>query len=110
MKNIKKLKHHSDFNIKNPNRTRSLYAAFAMNNPVLFHAKDGSGYEFLKDAIIELNEINPQIAARLLTPLRDWKRYTPGRQTLMQKTLEEIVKIKDISPNVYEVASKSLKG
>lgn len=107
---VRDLRNHPDFNIKNPNRVRSLYAAFAMNNPVRFHAKDGSGYEFLRDAIIELNTINPQIAARLLTPLRDWKRYTPGRQKLMQKVLEEILAIEDISPNVFEIASKSLKG
>lgn len=107
---IKKLEEHKDFNIKNPNRVRSLYAAFAMNNPVRFHAADGSGYEFLTDAVIKLNEINPQIAARLLTPMRDWRRYTPVRQELMKESLERILAVKDLSPDVFEIASKSLKG
>ncbi len=107
-KDIMKLKSHKDFNIKNPNRVRSLYSAFSINNPVHFHAADGFGYEFLKDAIIELNSINPQIAARLLTPFKEWQRYTKDRQNLMKQVLSEILKIKDISPDIYEIASKSL--
>ncbi len=107
---LNKLKEHPDFNIKNPNRIRSLYAAFAMNNPVAFHARDGSGYDFLTDAIIELNIINPQVAARLLTPLREWKRYTPDRQEKMQASLERILETENLSPDVFEIASKSLKG
>jgi len=106
---LKALREHPDFNIKNPNRVRSLYAAFAMNNPVAFHAEDGSGYEFLTDAIIELNEINPQIASRLLTPLREWKRYTADRQEKMQAALERILATENLSPDVFEIASKSLK-
>jgi len=108
IEDIIKLRSHSDFNIKNPNRVRSLYSAFAMNNTVHFHAVDGSGYEFLKDAIIELNSINPQIAARLLTPFREWQRYTVDRQNLMKQALSEILEIKDIAPDIYEIASKSL--
>lgn len=107
---VKALRQHADFNITNPNRVRSLFAAFAMNNPVRFHAADGSGYAFLRDAIIELNTINPQIAARLLTPLREWKRYTNDRQEMMKSTLSDILEIKDIAPDVFEIASKSLKG
>jgi len=106
---LKILKQHTDFKIKNPNRVRSLYAAFGMMNPVKFHAADGSGYAFLRDGIMELNSINPQIAARLLTPFRTWKLYTPDRQELMKAALEEILTLKDIAPDVFEIASKSLK-
>ncbi len=107
---LQNLKKHSDFNIKNPNRVRSLYGAFAMGNPVMFHNKDGSGYNFLKEAVFELNDINPQIAARLLNPLREWRRYTPDRQEKMKQVLQCIVDMKDVSPNVYEIAGKSLEG
>ncbi len=106
--NLNALKQHDDFNIKNPNRVRSLYFAFAFGNPVAFHAKDGSGYEFLRDGVIELNSINPQIAARLLTSMREWRRYTPDRQAMMKEALEEILEIKDIAPDIFEIASKSL--
>ena len=105
---VRKLRQHKDFNIKNPNRVRSLYSAFAMNNPACFHNPDGSGYDFLVDAIVELNAINPQIASRLLTPLREWRRYTSDRQEKMKAGLERIRDLKDISPDVYEVVSKTL--
>lgn len=108
-KQLEGLRHHSDFNIKNPNRVRSLYGAFAMNNPVRFHAPDGAGYAFLQNAIIELNPINPQIAARLVTPLREWKRYTPALQGKMKQALENIAKTPDLSNDVFEIVDKSLK-
>lgn len=107
---LQKLRDHNDFTMKNPNRVRSLYAAFAMNNPVKFHDPSGKGYDFLTDGIIELNTINPQIAARLVTPLREWKRYTKDRQEMMKQSLEKIASAPDLSDNVYEIVSKSLKG
>lgn len=110
MGDLEFLKNHCDFNIKNPNRVRSLYAAFAMNNPVSFHADNGAGYAFLKNAVIELNAINPQIGARLLTPMREWRRYTTDRQEMMKNALAEILEIKDIAPDIYEIASKSING
>ena len=105
---LEKLRDHEDFDMTNPNRVRSLFAAFAMNNPVAFHDPSGRGYDFLKNAIIELNTINPQIAARMVTPLREWKRYTPDRQEKMKAALQEILEIENISPNVFELVSKSL--
>ncbi|WP_036303909.1 aminopeptidase N [Methylotenera sp. L2L1] len=105
-----KLRQHQDFNIKNPNRVRSLYSAFAINNPVKFHDPSGQGYALLRDVIIELNEINPQIAARQVTPLREWKRYTPTLQAHMREALQAIMNVPHLSNDVFEVVSKSLKG
>jgi aminopeptidase N len=105
---IRLLAAHPDFTLKNPNRVRSLYATFAMRNPVIFHAKNGAGYELFGEVILALDKINPQIASRLLTALRDWKRYDSERQTKMRAVLEKIVGTKDLSPNVYEIASKTL--
>ncbi|HEY0842316.1 aminopeptidase N [Methylotenera sp.] len=105
-----KLRQHHEFNIKNPNRVRSLYSAFALNNPVQFHHPSGQGYAILRDAIIELNAINPQIASRLVTPLREWKRYTPVLQTQMQEALQAIMNTPNLSNDVFELVSKSLKG
>jgi len=107
---VTSLTEHPLFTLKNPNRVRSLYASFAMSNPVAFHDRSGKGYRFLSDAILSLNKINPQIAARLLTPMRDWRRYTEDRQALMRAELERILATPDLSPDVFEIASKSLKG
>jgi aminopeptidase N len=107
---FKRLRNHQEFNIKNPNRVRSLYTAFAVNNPVKFHDPSGQGYAILRDAIIELNAINPQIASRLVTPLREWKRYTPILKAQMKDALQTILDTPNLSNDVFEVVSKSLNG
>ncbi|WP_025869564.1 aminopeptidase N [Methylobacillus glycogenes] len=103
------LRQHAEFNIRNPNRVRALYSAFAVNNPVKFHDPSGQGYALLRDAIIELNSINPQIAARQVTPFREWRRYTPALQTQMQAALQTIMDNPKLSSDVFEVVSKCLK-
>jgi len=105
---IRLLAAHPDFTLKNPNRVRSLYATFAMRNPVIFHSRDGSGYHLFGEVILTLDKINPQIASRLMTALRDWRRYDLERQSKMRAVLQKIVGTKDLSPNVYEIASKIL--
>lgn len=104
------LRNHPDFNIKNPNRVRSLYSVFAINNPVKFHDPSGKGYAILRDVIIELNAINPQIASRLVTPLREWKRYTPELQAHMKATLQSILETPKLSNDVFELVSKCLNS
>ena len=103
------LRSHPEFNIKNPNRVRSLYSAFAINNPVKFHDPSGKGYAVLRDAIIELNAFNPQIASRLVTPFREWKRYTPELQVHMQAALQAVLDSGHLSNDVFEVVSKCLQ-
>ncbi len=109
LKEVIKLTKHRDFEITNPNRIRSLVGAFVMANPLRFHADDGKGYEFLASYIIELNGINPQLAARLSTPLTHWKRYDKKHQNLMQNQLNRIAKTKNLSSDVYEIVSRSLE-
>ena len=103
-----KLTQHESFDIKNPNKVRSVIGAFCHQNLVGFHHASGSGYQFLADKVITLNEINPQIASRLLTPLTHWKKQPPQKQTLMQAQLQRILDVDGLSKDVYEVASKSL--
>jgi aminopeptidase N len=106
---IKNLMEHEAFEIRNPNKVRSVIGAFCHNNAVAFHQLDGSGYEFLTEQVQTLNSVNPQIAARLLTPLTRWKKYNQERQSLMQDALRKIQSIEDLSPDVFEVVNKSLQ-
>jgi aminopeptidase N len=105
---VARLLQHPDFTYKNPNRLRSLLGAFANNNQKWFHRVDGAGYKVLADTVIKVNGINPQVAARLVNALRQWRRYDASRKTLMEKELRRILAQKDISNDVYEIVSKSL--
>ena len=106
---VKALLGHAAFDIKNPNKVRSVIAAFCGQNPLHFHDASGAGYEFLGDRIIELNKLNPQIASRLLTPLTRWKKYDESRQALMRAQLQRIANEEGLSKDVTEVVLKSLK-
>jgi len=105
---IKGLMKHPAFNIKNPNNVRALIGQFCRNNPINFHAKDGSGYQFLVEQIIILNKLNPQVASRMLGAFNSWRQYDASRQELMKKALNDIASQKDLSPDVYEVVTKYL--
>jgi aminopeptidase N len=105
---VKALIEHPAFDIKNPNRVRSLIGAFSQANPLHFHAANGQGYQFLADQVVLLNTLNPQVASRMVTALTSWRRYDPDRQSLMKAQLERIMATEAVSRDVYEVASKSL--
>ncbi|PTC01242.1 aminopeptidase N [Thalassospira xiamenensis] len=104
---VKDLMSHPLFTMRNPNKVRSLIGAFAMANPRHFHAADGSGYAFYTDRLIELDDINPQVAARLCAPLGKWAKYDEARADLMKAALDRILVKPDISRDLYEIASKS---
>jgi len=108
LKTVKSLLEHPKFSIKNPNKVRALIGVFSMANPTAFHAKDGSGYSFLADKVIELNAINPQVASRLVKPLIDWKKYDENRQQLMKAQLRRIIATTDLSRDVFEIVDRSL--
>jgi aminopeptidase N len=105
---VQKLMQHPAFDLRNPNRVRSLIGAFSQANPLHFHEANGQGYQFLGDQIIFLNTLNPQVASRMLSALTSWRRYDKNRQALMKIQLERIMNTESISKDVYEVASKSL--
>ena len=67
-----------------------------------------AGHALLTDAVIAVDALNPQIAARLCTALGAWRRYDPARQELMQAELNRILGVSGLSPNTYEVAAKAI--
>ena len=105
---IQKLMQHPAFELRNPNRVRSLIGAFSQANQLHFHAANGQGYQFLADQVIALNSINPQVASRMVSALTQWQRFDANRQQLMKKALEKIIATSDISKDVYEIVAKSL--
>ena len=105
---VKRLMEHEAFDIKNPNKVRALIATFCIGNPSQFHAINGEGYAFLADQIITLDTLNPQIAARLLTPMTFWRRYDDSRQQMLISQLKRIGAVDGLSKDVYEIVSKSL--
>lgn len=105
---VQTLMQHPAFDLRNPNRVRSVIGAFSQANPLHFHAANGQGYAFLADQIIALNTLNPQVASRMVAALTSWRRFDSARQALMKAQLERIMNTPAISKDVYEVASKSL--
>lgn len=99
---------HAAFNLKNPNRARSVILQFCMNNLVNFHAADGSGYAIWAEYVLKLDELNPQVAARLARCLDRWKRYTPQRRTAMQTALQRVANKPGLSKDTLEIVSKAL--
>ncbi len=107
IEHVKALAGHPDFTMRNPNRVRSLYMAFAAS-PHAFHAADGEGYRMIADLILALDPINPQIAARFVSPLGRWRRIEQGRAKLMRGELERIAAAGNLSRDTSEQVSRSL--
>jgi len=105
---VRHLTAHPAFDVRNPNKVRAVIGAFCSGNPVNFHAADGAGYHFLAEYVLQLDTLNPQIAARLLGALSRWRKYDGARQVLMKSELERIVGQEGLSRDSYEIAIKSL--
>ncbi|MAZ45454.1 MAG: aminopeptidase N [Gammaproteobacteria bacterium] len=106
---LKTLEKNSEFDERNPNKVRALYASFSQKNHRRFHSLDGSGYNYLGEVILRLDKLNPQVASRLLGPFTRWQRYDPVRQKLMCEVLGRIASGSSLSKDVYETVSKSLR-
>ncbi len=102
------LEQHPAFTLKNPNRARSLIATFAQANPKYFHCISGRGYRFLAKNIALLNDINPQIASRLLTPLIQFDRVDLQRQDLIKTELKQLSSLANLSKDLKEKLDAAL--
>ena len=105
---VQELVKHPGFSMTRPNTVRSVIGAFTGSGMHNFHNKEGTGYTWLADKIIELDAINPQIAARLVAPLIKYKRFAQPNRNLMKAQLERIIKVEKLSKNTYEIVSKGL--
>ena len=104
---VEALTGHPKFNLANPNRLRSVAAAFGMNQWA-FHEASGRGYRFLADLILKADKVNPKVAARMLPPFGRWRRFEPKRSATMRAELERMLATPGLSKDLYEQVSKSL--
>lgn len=105
---VRALMEHPAFNLRNPNRARSLIFSFCSGNPAQFHAEDGSGYVFWADQVLALDAINPQVAARLARVMDRWQKYEIPLRDRMRAALERVAASSTLSRDVREIVSKSL--
>ena len=107
-KHLEDLLVHRQFSLKNPNRARSLIGAFAMSNPQFFHCQSGRGYQFLAKQIAKLNDINPQVASRLITPLIQFRNFSLKHQALMKAELVKLQQLPKLSNDLKEKLDAAL--
>ncbi|MCH1919200.1 aminopeptidase N [Shewanella sp. A3A] len=108
LQRLTSLQAHPAFSFNNPNRVRSLLGAFASTNLPQFHCADGQGYQFLTNVIKKMNGLNPQVAARIMTPLIQFSKFDAQRQQQLKACLQQLLDLPDLSRDVYEKASKAL--
>lgn len=105
---VKKLMHHRDFDLKNPNKVRALIGVFCHGNHARFHDANGAGYTFAADQVIALDVINAQVAARLARAFDRWRKFDTGRQSHARSALERIQATEGLSKDTFEVVNNAL--
>ncbi|WP_027949523.1 aminopeptidase N [Haliea salexigens] len=107
LEQVQQLLQHPVFDVRNPNKVRALIGAFANANPLVFHRADGAGYRLLADMVMQIDSLNPQLAARLLVPLTRWRNYR-GRGEQMRGILQGMIDTPTVSRDVYEMLERAL--
>ena len=107
LEKVKKLLGHPSFTMSNPNKVRALIGGFA-SNMRCFHDSQGAGYQFLTDQVIALNSTNPQVAARLVSPLMQWQKFPEKQSKLMKDNLQRIAALDNLSSDLREMVGKIL--
>jgi len=105
---VKQLMHHADFNLRNPNRARSLIFSYCNANPGAFHRADAAGYVFWSERVIELDAMNPQVAARLARALDRWKKLAEPLRSAAREAITRVAAKPDLSNDVREVVTRAL--
>ncbi|MDA8449082.1 aminopeptidase N [Acidovorax sp. NCPPB 3859] len=105
---VKELMKHPDFSLKNPNRARSLIFSYCNANPGAFHRQDAAGYAFWADRVIELDTLNPQVAARLARALDRWSKLAEPYRTAARDAIARVAARPDLSNDVREVVGRAL--
>ena len=105
---VRQLLAHPDFNLKNPNRARSVIFSYCNANPGAFHRQDAAGYVFWSERVIELDAFNPQVAARLARALDRWKKLAEPYRSAAREAIARVAAKAALSNDVREVVSRAL--
>ncbi len=108
LERVRALTHHPAFSAANPNRVRALIGAFAQANHTQFNRRDGSGYDFVADFVLELDPKNPQVAARLMSAFRSWRALEAQRRGRAEATLRRVAAIPTLSPDTRDIVARTL--
>ncbi|TOD32036.1 aminopeptidase N [Vibrio parahaemolyticus] len=108
LEKVKATMNHEAFSLKNPNRTRSLIGSLLAANPVRFHDKSGSGYQFAGEILRQLNDSNPQVASRMIDPLLKFRKYDEARQAMIRAELEKLKAMDNLAKDLFEKVTKAL--
>jgi aminopeptidase N len=105
---VKALTSHRAFSFANPNRVRALIHAFALANQKEFNRADGAGYQFIVDTVLALDPKNPQLAARLVSALKNWRMLEPVRRERAEVALRRVATAPSLSPDVDDIVRRAL--
>lgn len=105
---VRQLMTHPDFSLRNPNRARSLIFSYCSANPGAFHRTDAAGYVFWSERVMELDAINPQVAARLARALDRWKKLAEPYRSAAREAIARVAAKTDLSNDVREVVGHAL--
>ena len=105
---VRQLLKHPDFNLRNPNRARSVIFSYCNANPGAFHRGDAAGYVFWSERVMELDNFNPQVAARLARALDRWKKLAEPYRGAAREALARVAAKTDLSNDVREVVERAL--
>ena len=105
---VRQLMKHPDFTLRNPNRARSLIFSYCSANPGAFHRRDAAGYVFWSDRVMELDALNPQVAARLARALDRWNKLAEPYRGAAREAIARVAAKSDLSNDVREVVSRAL--
>ncbi|AKJ30635.1 aminopeptidase N [Caldimonas brevitalea] len=99
---------HPDFSLRNPNRARSLITALCFSNPAAFHRRDAAGYVFWADRVLELDAINPQLAARVARAMDRWRQLAEPYRSAAREAIARVAARAELSDDVREIVTRAL--
>ncbi|HQS91391.1 aminopeptidase N [Polaromonas sp.] len=105
---VRQLMKHNDFSLRNPNRARSVISTYCQGNPAAFHRPDAAGYVFWSERVMELDAINPQVAARLARALDRWSKLAEPYRSAAREAITRVASKADLSKDTHEVVTRAL--